>query len=112
MRLLKQLLPDVVVAFVGGQLVTAVQENALLSLLLGVATAVLAVFVYAWMVRWSERRAPVEVAAKDAIARIGLGVLFGVGLFSAVIVILAFLGDYRVNNKKTTTNATKQIGFM
>jgi uncharacterized protein len=112
MRLLKQLLPVVVVAFVGGQLVTAVQENALLSLLLGVATAVLAVFVYAWMVRWSERRAPVEVAVKGAAARIGLGALIGVGWFSAVIVNLAFLGDYRVDGWGSAAGAAGLFGFM
>jgi uncharacterized protein len=97
MRLLKQLVPVMVVAFVGGQGLAAVQGNALLSLVLGVATAVLAVFVYAWTVRWSERRAPVEVAAKGATARIGLGVLIGVGWFAAVIVNIAFLRGYRVD---------------
>lgn len=112
MRLLKQLLPVVAVAFVGGQVVTAVQGNALLSLLLGVATAVLAVLVYAWMVRWSERRAPVEVAAKGATARIGLGVLIGVGWFSAVIVNLAFLGDYRVDGWGSAAGAAGLFGFM
>ncbi|MGI5233401.1 hypothetical protein [Actinoallomurus sp. CA-142502] len=45
MRLLKQLVPVVVVAFAGGQPVSAVQDNALLCLILGLATAVLAVFV-------------------------------------------------------------------
>ncbi|WP_433178628.1 lysostaphin resistance A-like protein [Actinoallomurus sp. CA-150999] len=112
MRLLKQLLPVVAVAFVGGQVVTAVRGNALLSLVVGVATAVLAVFVYAWTVRWSERRAPVEVAAKGATTRIGLGVLIGVGWFGAVIVNIAFLGDYRVDGFGSVTGAVGLFGFM
>ncbi|GAB3957895.1 type II CAAX endopeptidase family protein [Actinoallomurus acanthiterrae] len=112
MRLLKQLVPVVAVAFVGGQVVTAVQGNALLSLVLGVATAALAVFVYARVVRWSERRAPVEVAAKGATARIGLGALIGVGWFAAVIVNIAFLGGYRVDGFGSATGAVGLFGFM
>lgn len=112
MRLLKQLVPVVVVAFVGGQVVGAVQGNALLSLVLGVATAVLAIFVYARVVRWSEHRAPVEVAAKGAGARIGLGALIGVAWFAAVIGNIAFLGDYRVEGQGTVMGAIGLFGFM
>ena len=112
MRLLKQLVPVVAVAFVGGQIVAAVQGNALLSLVLGVATAVLAVFVYGRMVRWSERRAPVEVAVKGATARIGLGALIGAGWFAAVIVNLVFLGDYRVDGLGSVAGAVGLFGFM
>jgi uncharacterized protein len=112
MRLLKQLVPVMVVAFVGGQGLAAVQGTALLSLVLGVATAVLAVFVYAWTVRWSECRAPVEVAAKGATARIGLGVLIGVGWFAAVIVNIAFLRGYRVDGFGSAAGAAGLFGFM
>ncbi|GLY91303.1 hypothetical protein [Actinoallomurus iriomotensis] len=112
MRLLRQLVPVVVVAFVGGQLVSAVQDNAFLCLILGLATAVLAVFVYAWTVRWSERRTPAEVAAKGAAARIGLGALIGVGWFAAVIVNIAFLSDYRVDRFGSVADAVGLFGFM
>lgn len=112
MRLLKQLVPVVVVAFVGGQIVGAVQGNALLSLVLGVLTAVLAIFVYARAVRWSERRAPVEVAGKGAAARIGLGALIGVAWFAAVIANIAFLGDYRVDRFGSVAGAVGLFGFM
>jgi len=112
MRLLKQLLPVVLVAFIGGQVVAAVQSNALLCLVLGLATAALAVFVYARMVRWSERRAPEEVAVKGAAARIGLGALIGVGWFSAVIVNLVFLGDYKVGGHGSAAGAAGLFGFM
>lgn len=112
MRFWKQLVPVVAVAFVGGQVVGAVQGDALLSLVLGVATAVLAVFVYARMVRWSERRAPVEVAATGATARIALGAAIGVGWFAAVIVNIALLGDYRVHGLGSVGGAAGLFGFM
>ncbi|WP_345638701.1 CPBP family intramembrane glutamic endopeptidase, partial [Rugosimonospora acidiphila] len=112
MRLLKQLLPVVAVAFVGGQVVAAVQGNALLCLVLGLATAVLAVFVYAWAVRWAEHRAPVEVAVKGATTRVGLGVLIGVAWFAAVIGNIAFLGGYRVHGFGSAAGPIGLFGFM
>lgn len=92
MRLLKQLVPVVLVAFAGAAIVGAVQGSPLLTLVLGVATAALAVFVYARVVRWSERRAPVEVAGRGAVAAVGRGLLIGAGMFAAVIANIAFLG--------------------
>jgi len=112
MRLLKQLLPVVLVAFIGGQALTAVQGNAVPSLVLGLVTAVLAVFVYAWAVRWSERRTPVEVSAKGAAAPLALGILIGVGWFGAVIANIAFMGGYRVDGKGTVMGAIGLFGFM
>jgi membrane protease YdiL (CAAX protease family) len=112
MRLLKQLVPVVAVAFVGGQALGAVAGNALLTLVLGVMTAVLAVVTYAWMVRWSERRAAVEVAAIGAIARIGLGTLIGVGWCAAVIINIAFLGGYRVDGFGSAAGPVGLFGFM
>jgi uncharacterized protein len=112
MRLLKQLLPVVAVAFVGGQGLMAVKDNAVLSLVLGVATAVLAVLVYGRMVRWSERRAPVEVAVEGAAARTAWGTLIGVGWFVAVIVNIAFLGGYRVDGFGTVAGPVGLFGFM
>jgi membrane protease YdiL (CAAX protease family) len=112
MRLLKQLVAVAAVAFVGGMGVGAAEGNALLTLVLGVATAVLAVFVYARVVRWSERRAPVEVAAKGAAAAVGRGVLIGVGMFAAVIVNIAFMGGYRVDGRGSVAGAVALFGFM
>ncbi|MGW0592405.1 CPBP family intramembrane glutamic endopeptidase [Streptosporangium sp. NPDC002607] len=112
MRLLKQLVAVAAVAFVGSAGVGAVRGNALLTLVLGVATAALAVFVYAWVVRWSERRAPVEVAAAGAAAATGRGVLIGVGMFAAVIVNIAFLGGYRIDGLGSLTGAIALFGLM
>lgn len=97
MRLSKQLIPVVLVAFIGGQVVAAVQNNAILELVVGIATAVLAVLVYAWTVRWSERRPVTEAALNGATTRIILGVLIGLGWFGAVIANIAFLGGYHAD---------------
>src|SRR3954452_24707979 len=112
MRLLKQLVAVAVVAFAGSLAVGAVDGNALLTLVLGLATAVLALVTYARVVRWSERRAPDEVAVKGAGAAVGLGVLIGVGLFAAVIVNLVFLGDYRVHGTGSVSGPIGLFGFM
>ena len=112
MRLLKQLVAVAAVAFVGSMGVGAVQGNTLLTLILGVATAVLAVFVYARVVRWSERREPVEVATEGAAAAVGRGMLIGVGMFAAVIANIAVLGGYRVVGQGSVAGAVALFGFM
>ncbi|MEU4361743.1 CPBP family glutamic-type intramembrane protease [Promicromonospora sp. NPDC023987] len=112
MRLVWQLVAVMAVALAGGQAVMAVQGNHWLELVVGVATAVLAVFVYAWVVRRTERRAPVEVELRSAAPGIGLGTLIGIGLFGAVILNIAFLGDYTVNGLGTTSGAIGLVGFM
>ncbi|GAA4702494.1 hypothetical protein APR04_000389 [Promicromonospora umidemergens] len=112
MRLVWQLLAVMAVALAGGQAVMAVQGNHWLELVIGLATAVLAVFVYAWVVRRTERRAPVEVELRSAAPGIGLGTLIGIGLFGAVILNIAFLGNYTVNGFGTTSGAIGLVGFM
>ncbi|WP_067478961.1 CPBP family intramembrane glutamic endopeptidase [Actinomadura hibisca] len=112
MRLLKQLLPVVLVAFVGGQVVVAVEDSPVLSLVIGLMTAVLAVLVYAWTVRWSEHRAPVEVAVRGATTRTLLGVLIGAGWFAAVIGNIAFNGGYRVEGFGEIAGPVGLVGFM
>ncbi|WP_433217572.1 lysostaphin resistance A-like protein [Microtetraspora malaysiensis] len=112
MRFLKQLVPVAVVAFAGSTIVGAVQGSPLLTLLLGVATAVLTVLVYARVVRWSERRVPAEVATQGAARAVGRGVLIGAGMFAAVIVNIALLGGYRVDGLGSVTGAIGLLGFM
>jgi membrane protease YdiL (CAAX protease family) len=112
MRLLKQLVAVAAVAFVGGQAVAAVRGNAWLTLALGVVTAVLALLVYAWVVRRTERRAPTEVARTGAAGRITRGMLIGAGMFAAVILNIAFLGGYHVHGLGSVTGAVGLLGFM
>ncbi|MCS7475623.1 lysostaphin resistance A-like protein [Umezawaea endophytica] len=112
MRLVKQLLAVAAVAFVGGQAVAAVRGNAWLTLLLGVATAVAAIFVYTWVVRRTEHRAPAEVDRAEAVARTGRGVLIGFAMCALVVVNIAFLGGYHVDGFGSVTGALGLFGLM
>ncbi|QFZ19692.1 CPBP family intramembrane glutamic endopeptidase [Saccharothrix syringae] len=112
MRLVKQLLVVAAVAVVGSQGVAAVAGDPWLALVLGVATAGLAVLAYAWVVRRTEHRAPAEVAREGAGAAIGRGLLIGVVMCGAVIAAIALLGGYRVDGPGPVTGAVGLVGFM
>ncbi|MEU9455210.1 type II CAAX endopeptidase family protein [Streptomyces sp. NPDC048277] len=112
MRLVWQLLAVAAVAFVGGQAVAAVDGNWFLTLVLGLLTAVGAVFVYRWVVRRTEHRPAVEAGRDGARAAFGRGALVGVVTFACVIVNIAFLGDYTVHGAGSVTAAVGQVGFM
>jgi len=112
MRLLKQLVPVAVVAFAGSALAGAVQGIWVLTLVVGVATAVLTVVVYARVVRWSERRDPVEVAPRGATRAVARGALIGVALFAAVIANIALVGGYRIDGMGSVAGAAGLVGFM
>ena len=73
MRLVKQLGTVGSVAVVGGLAVGAVEGSAGLTLVLGVATAVLALLAYSWVVRRTEHRDPVEVGLAGAGSALGRG---------------------------------------
>jgi CAAX protease family protein len=111
MRLVKQLVVVALVAFGGSLVVNAAPGNALLVLVFGVATAVLSVPAYRWVVRRTEHRAPVELAREGAPAAIGRGVLIGVALFGAVIANIAFLGGYQVLGWGSVAGAAAAFGF-
>jgi membrane protease YdiL (CAAX protease family) len=73
---------------------------------------VLAVLVYAWVVRRTERRAPAEVARAGAAARLARGALIGAGMFAAVIGNIALIGGYHVHGLGSVTGALGLFGFM
>ncbi|MFI6656681.1 lysostaphin resistance A-like protein [Streptomyces sp. NPDC050523] len=112
MRLIWQLAAVAAVAFIGGQSVAAVQDNAFLTLVLGTVTAVLAVLVYRWVVRRTEHRPVTELAREGAGAAVARGALLGVLLFGAVILNLALLGDYDVHGLGSVGGAVGLVGFM
>ncbi|MFE9749953.1 CPBP family intramembrane glutamic endopeptidase [Saccharothrix saharensis] len=112
MRLVLQLVVVAAVALAGNLAVTAVAGNPWLTLVLGVATAVLAVLAYTWVVRRTERRAPAEVAPGGAVGATGRGVLVGVAMCGAVIANIAFLGGYRIDGFGSLTGAAALFGFM
>ncbi|WP_127504648.1 CPBP family intramembrane glutamic endopeptidase [Actinoplanes solisilvae] len=111
MRFVKQLLAVGAVWVAGGQAVMAVDGNVWLTLLLGLVTAVLAVIVYAWVVRSTERRTPTEVARAGAAGRLLRGALIGAGVFAAVIANIAFLGHYDLHGLGSVGGALGLLGF-
>jgi uncharacterized protein len=113
MRFVWQLLAMVAVSFAAGQALRAVDGHSVATLVVGTGAAALAVYAYAAVVRWSERRKPVsEVALQSAVAGLGWGTLIGVGLFALVIVNIAFMGGYTVEGVGTPTGALGLFGFM
>ncbi|MET7861978.1 CPBP family intramembrane glutamic endopeptidase [Micromonospora taraxaci] len=112
MRLLKQLVAVAAVAFVGGQAIAAVEGSDVLTLLLGLSTAVVAVLVYRWVVRRTERRPVTELARSGAGAWITRGLLIGLAMFAAVIVNIAFVADYDIDGLGSVTGAVALLGFM
>jgi membrane protease YdiL (CAAX protease family) len=111
MRLVWQLLAVAAVAFLGQQGVAAVQGDPWLTLAIGLLTAVLAVVAYRWVVRRTEHRPPVELAGKGA-GGAAWGLLLGIALFGAVVLNLAFLGDYVVHGIGSPMGAVGLLGFM
>ena len=112
LRLLAQLVAVSVVAVAGSMGVSAVQGNAPLALVFGVGTAVLSLLAYAWVVRRTERRVPVEVARKGAAGALGRGLLIGFVMFAVVIATIALLGYYRVDGQGSVTGAVALLGVM
>lgn len=112
MRVVKQFLAVVAVSVVGSRAVVAAQDNAVLSLILGVATAAAAIIVYGWVVRRTERREVTELARDGAAARLNRGVLIGVAMFAAVIAAIALMGGYHVHGLGSVSGAVGLVGFM
>lgn len=112
MRLVWQLVAVLAVSFLGSQGLALVGDNPWLVLVVGLATAVLAVLVYVWVVRRTERRDVVEVSREGAVSGLGWGTLLGIALFGLVIVNLAVLGSYTVHGLGTVTGAVGLVGFM
>ncbi|MFE2614414.1 CPBP family intramembrane glutamic endopeptidase [Micromonospora chalcea] len=112
MRVVKQFLAVVAVSLVGSWAVVAAQDNAGLSLILGVATAAAAILVYGWVVRRTERREVTELARVGAAARLNRGVLLGFAMFAAVIVTIALMGGYHVHGLGSVSGAVGMVGFM
>ncbi|MEU5088462.1 CPBP family intramembrane glutamic endopeptidase [Streptomyces sp. NPDC021356] len=112
MKLVWQILAVVLVGAIGGQSVTAVQDNPWLSLLLGGLTVVLSVVVYRWVVGRTERRPVTELAREGASGSLLRGLVLGVAWFGCVIANIYFLGDYQVHGFGSATGAIGLVGFM
>lgn len=114
-KLLKQLGQLAVVeaiALVGSRAVAEVGGNVLLTLVVGVATAVAALIAYAGIVRVTERRQVSEVAVRGAAPAFGRGLLIGLLLFAAVIGTIAVAGGYHVLGLGSVAAMVATIGVM
>ncbi|MEU3440488.1 lysostaphin resistance A-like protein [Streptomyces griseoincarnatus] len=112
MRVVWQLLAVVLVSMVAGQSVAAAEGNPWATLGLGLVASVLSVYVYAWVVGRTEKRAVTEVARKGAVGAVGRGVLIGTLVFAAVVANIAFVGHYEVDGWGSYTGAVGLAGFM
>ncbi|WP_433544340.1 lysostaphin resistance A-like protein (plasmid) [Streptomyces sp. CA-294286] len=112
MRFVRQFLAVLAIYAIGSGAVNAVKENDWLTLVVGVTTAALALLVYGWVVRRTEHRAAPDVAREGAAARTGRGMLIGVGMFTAVIVILSAAGHYEIDGLGSPSGAMGLVGFM
>jgi membrane protease YdiL (CAAX protease family) len=112
MRLVWQLLAVALIAFLGGQALNAVGGHPWPALAIGLATAVLAVVAYRWVVARTERRPVDELARPGAVGQTALGTLLGVVMFGFVIANIAFLGHYTVDGLGSPGGAIGLLGFM
>ncbi|GLY98579.1 CPBP family intramembrane glutamic endopeptidase [Actinoplanes sp. NBRC 103695] len=112
MRFILQLVAVAAIAFAGGQAVAAVQGNDWLTLAGGLVAAALALLVYAWIVRRTEKREVTELARSGAAGGLTRGVLIGLAMFGAVIANIWFLGDFHVGGIGSVSGAVGILGFM
>lgn len=111
MRLLKQLGTVGVVALAGSAAVGLVDGGGPVTLALGLVTGVLALLAYAWVVRRTEHREPVEVGLSAARGALGRGLLLGLGMFAVVVAAIALGGGYRVEGWGSVSAAAGVLGL-
>ncbi|MEV6880945.1 type II CAAX endopeptidase family protein [Streptomyces sp. NPDC051135] len=112
MRFVWQFLAVLAAYALSGTAIQAVKDNDWLTLVVGLTAAALILFVYAWVVRRTERRPARDVALEGALAKTGWGVLIGAGMFSAVITNLLSSGYYEVEGLGSVQGAIGLVGFM
>jgi membrane protease YdiL (CAAX protease family) len=109
--MLKQLGTVLVVTLIGSQAIGATSGSWVLTFVLCVVTATLAVLAYGWVVRRTEHRAPVEVGRAGAAGALGRGALLGILMCGAVIASIALGGGYRVDGTGSVTAAVGMLGL-
>lgn len=112
MRLIKQLGTVLVVGLVGSQAVAAAQGVAWLTVVLGALAAAAMVGSYAWVVRRTERRAPVEVARAGAVGGVARGLLVGGAMCGVVVLAIACHGALSIDGIRSVPGAIEIVGFM
>ena len=82
------------------------------ALLVGVGTAVLALWCYVGLVRWLERRSTNELVLAEAAPGLGRGALLGFGVFTATILLLMAFGGYHVTGWGSFEGLLITLGLM
>ncbi|GAA0473804.1 CAAX amino protease [Actinoplanes capillaceus] len=113
MRFLLQFVAVVAASFLAGLLSRSADGNVWLSLVAGVAGAVVVTAVYYGVVRATEKREVTELAGRAAASGLIRGTLLGVAIFAVVIGVIAANGGYRIIGiGDDPINAVGLIGFM
>ncbi|MBU2668016.1 CPBP family intramembrane metalloprotease [Actinoplanes bogorensis] len=113
MRFVIQLVAVVAISFLAGQAVSATTGTVWPALAAGLAASVVAMLVYYWSVRLTEKRTVTEASAGTAASGLFRGTLLGTVLFAAVIGNIAVNGGYRVLGlSDEPIAAVGLIGFM
>jgi membrane protease YdiL (CAAX protease family) len=95
-----------------GLVVRAAGDIAVLRLLSGVAAAALALWLYAWAVRFTERRSADELRRSAVPAGLPGGTAAGVLLFAVVITVIGLFGGYRITGWGSVGGAVAVLGMM
>jgi hypothetical protein len=69
---------------------------------------VLVIFAYRWVVRRTERRPVEELSWPGAASAVGRGAVVGVGVFAAVIAVIAHFGGYKVDRVQAVVYAYRR----
>ncbi|GLY06949.1 type II CAAX endopeptidase family protein [Actinoplanes sp. NBRC 101535] len=100
------------VTAVGNSVGLAAAGNPVTGLLVGGTTAALTLWLYHWLIRRYEERRPDEIALAAARPALLRGFGLGVGLFTAVIAVIAMLGGYRAAGWGSIGGMLGTLGLM
>ena len=97
---------------VSGAILQPLAGIPVLRLILGVAIGALALWLYSLAVRYTEHRAVTELNRKAAVDELGRGMLIGLVLFAAVILLIAMFGGYRITGWGSFGGLLVSLGMM
>jgi membrane protease YdiL (CAAX protease family) len=112
LRLVFLLVVFAVVDGVFASLASLAARNPVTGLLVGLATATIAVFGYARLVGWLEQRKVPEVGSATLRAQLSRGVGIGIGLFAVTILLIFIFNGYRVHGWGSFGDMIATFGLM
>jgi membrane protease YdiL (CAAX protease family) len=112
LRLVFLLVVFLLVDTVAAPLDTFAAKTPVTGLLVGLATAAIALFAYAKLVGWLEQRPATEVSPSTLRAQLPKAVGLGLGLFSATILLIFTCNGYRVHGWGSVGDMIATFGMM